>query len=519
MKKIMKKALRILSFLLVFVFAALTLNACGGGSVNTQTTEPTTIKASPGSTKVTLKLPYCQNDTLDPFKAKSILNQQISSLLYDSLFIVDSEYKPVGQIAKNAVLDGLTLTVTLVNGLKFSDGSEISADDVVYSFEKARDSLNYSARLSEIKSAAGSGSTVVFTLLSLNPYEVSNLIFPIVKSGTVPEKADKAKVDETPVGSGRYTLVDKNGSLGLKVNASRLGEFSAKIGNIDLVNVTDSSAMQYSLEIGEFNFMFDDLSSGSYRRINATTAEVTLNNMVYIAFNKSNTVLTNTLIRQAINMIINKDQIASSAFQGHAVKTTTPFNPEWGELKGLSLNTENLPKSASQALKDAGFGKINSSGTRYNNGRKMEFTLIVNKENAFKCAAADLIKDELRNSNISVTVSKLPEKEYADAVKRGKYDMYIGEMRLTPGMSLNPILKKGGSVSYGIDTSAAASAAYAQFLSGTIDLNRFIEIFNANLPFIPLCYRRGIAACSRSILTPLESSAEDVYFSIDTWTF
>jgi hypothetical protein len=44
-----------------------------------------------------------------------------------------------------------------------------------------------------------------------------------------------------------------------------------------------------------------------------------------------------------------------------------------------------------------------------------------------------LIKDELRNSNIAVTVSKLPEKEYTDAVKRGKYDMYIGEMRLTPG--------------------------------------------------------------------------------------
>lgn len=515
----MKKTLRIICFFLAIAFAALTLNSCGGNG-SAQTTEPsTTAKTPAGNSKISLKLPYCQNDTLDPFRAKSILNQQIATLLFDSLFTVDSEYKPVCQIAQKADLNSLELTVILKSGLKFSDGSAITAEDVVYSFEYAKDSANYAARLSDIKSAKGSGSTVVFTLSSLNPYEVSNLIFPIVKRGSVSAKIETAKLDETPVGSGRYTLVDNGGSLGLKVNAARLGGYSAKSGSVELINVTDFSAMQYSLEIGAFNFMFDDLSNGSYRRINATTAEVALNNMVYIAFNKSNIVLANTLVRQAINMTIDKDEIASNAFQGYAVKTDTPFNPSWSEVKGLSPDTQSLPKSATQALNDAGYDKINSSGIRYSNGKKMEFTLIVNRDNRFKCDAADIIKDELKNQSISVNVSKLAEKEFIDAVKRGKFDMYIGEMKLTPSMNLNPLLEKGGSVSYGINTSSAASEAYAQFLSETIELNKFIEIFNADLPFIPLCYRKGVAACSRSIRTPLESSAQDVYFSIGTWTF
>ncbi len=86
-------------------------------------------------------------------------------------------------------------------------------------------------------------------------------------------------------------------------------------------------------------------------------------------------------------------------------------------------------------------------------------------------------------------------------------------------MNLRPMLALNGAVSFGIDTMSLVSDAYTQFLSGSININEFMKVFNENLPFVPLCFRNGIAACSRSIITPLESSATDVYFSIDTWSF
>lgn len=517
----MKTAQRITALALIITLALLSLFGCDLDSTQDTTTTKEDVSNVVDSPQE-LKLPFSKNDTLDPYRAKSILNQQISSLMFDSLFTVDSNYNAKGVIAEKYGYNELDITVTIKKGIAFRDMTEITAQDIVYSFKQAKGSPNYSARLQEFSNAEAVGNyDVSFTLSNANPFAVSNLIFPIVKLGTVSGEIDGADIQQVPIGSGRYILKHDNEGFFMKANPSRLVSYYTKTETLRLVNITDNEAMPYSLEIGTINFMFDDLSEGIYRRMNASTVEVTLNNLVYIVFNKANYTLSDQNVRKAINKLIDREEIALSAFQGHAVSTQTPFNPNWSVVEGQSFDEQgaNEEKSAIEVLEDAGYKSINSTRIRYGGNGSLSFNLIVNKENEFKCVAAESIAQQLGNANISITVEKLAREDYEKAVKSGKYDIYLGEIRLTPSMNLRPMLALNGAVSFGIDTMSLVSDAYTQFLSGSININEFMKVFNENLPFVPLCFRNGIAACSRSIITPLESSATDVYFSIDTWSF
>ena len=169
--------------------------------------------------------------------------------------------------------------------------------DVIYSFELAKESDAYKARLKNFDSASAVGTNVLlFTLASPDPYAVACLDFPIVKTGTsaqdrkkaveeLPdEEAPKTTDQMLPVGSGRYVLQyeeNENDPVLVAFN-DRFRGFYPPMSLIRLVNVTDSTALFYSLEIGNISFAFDDLSGGKYTRVNATISEYPMNNLVYL---------------------------------------------------------------------------------------------------------------------------------------------------------------------------------------------------------------------------------------------
>ncbi|MDD6276398.1 MAG: ABC transporter substrate-binding protein, partial [Clostridia bacterium] len=85
-------------------------------------------------------LPYLRSDSLNPYEAEQLINQNLDLLLYDSLFTVDNSFKAIPQIAESYSADEKTITVILKSGVTFTDGSALTASDVVYSFKKAKKS-------------------------------------------------------------------------------------------------------------------------------------------------------------------------------------------------------------------------------------------------------------------------------------------------------------------------------------------------------------------------------------------
>ncbi len=505
-----KNIFRITALAVAFLFCAGCFSGCNNSNNDDTSSAATAVSLSSSEPKK-LKLPYSKAEPINPFKATSMVNRQLSALIYDCLFRVDSGFQAFPVIANDYSAEGLTITVNIKPDLAFSDGTALSADDIVYSFKQALQSPAFSSHLSNFGSVQKlSNTTLVFKLKNPDPFAVNCLDFSIIPNNNT---------DDSPVGSGRYIVNENNSEIILQVNSARLGGFSPKIEAISLVGIADSDSLNYSLQIGNINFVYMDLSHGSYQRINASTLEIGTNNLVYLVLNNASANLQNAVVRQAVNLLVDRESIASTSFQGHARATSTPFNPAWTSQYNFIFKPDT--KAAIELLENAGFNKFKSSGVRYSgSNNSLSFTLLVNSDNAFKTEAADLIVKQLWDAGIKVTVNKLAFDEYTSAVQAGKYDMYLGEIMLTPNMSLSSLLGSGGSVTFGIDTGAgAASAAYSSFTNLSLDLKDFVDAFNADIPFIPICYRNGIAAYSRDLTVPQECNSADVFCDIYGWTF
>ncbi len=162
-------AKRYIAFFLALILLASSFTACTQSNDTQQETTAETTTAKP-TDDTSFKLSYTQGDSLDPFEAKTQNNQILSDLVFESLFDLDENYEPVTNIATGyEFTDSKTLSVTIDPQIKFSDGSSLDSDDVVYSFNAAKDSPAYGNSLEYISAACASGNTVTFYLSHETP--------------------------------------------------------------------------------------------------------------------------------------------------------------------------------------------------------------------------------------------------------------------------------------------------------------------------------------------------------------
>lgn len=486
----MKKIISIFAVLLLLMSVC----SCGIDPTVIQDPEETTAENTLADGK--LRLAYSKSESLDPFKASSATNLQILGLMYDGLYKLDKAYEPVPVAAKSAIVSGNIVNVTLAETY-FSDGTAVTANDVAYSFKQAKSSPAYGEKLKNFVSVSISTSNMlVFTLEGPNPYALSCLTFPIVKNGAT---------GEAPTGSGRYVFRKNGEEIYLVVNSKRSG-FDPVIKTISLVPIRDSSSLESSLEIGNTGFYYDDLSDGSFSRINARTVDIGINNFVFLAFNSQSELFSNALLRQAVNAAIDRNSIAVTAFQGHARVAYSPFNPDWYAVKAKDLTVTKSETAAKELIEKSGL-KIDGK----------EISLLVNKDNPFKYEAGVFIRDTLVSLGFKVNFKAYEENYYTEALELGSYDMYIGEIRLTPDMNLTPLFD--GTVK-GVEGENNASATrYSQLLNGSCELMDFINTFNEDVPLVPLCYRNGAASYTNALGGEPCGCDADVFYDIELWSF
>ena len=474
------------------------------------TTEETTTAKAPIERKIALG--YYKDKSLNPFETDSPTNKNLMTLVYDPLFLASENYTVEPLIAISFTNNEKMLTVTLDSEAMFSDGSYITPYDVVYSFNKAKESVHYSGRLKNFSSASPGVESVTFSLITPDIYAQNCLVFPIVKDGTAEKKI--------PTGSGRYALVKKSGSYVLIANENSVRQEEMATASLSLVPITSDKGELYLLQTGDLTYFFDDLSDGEYTKIRANTARVNLNNMVYLGINYGTKALRNKSVKDAICHVLDKTALCDSAYSGIASPTDIPFNPSWQAAAGLTQSRyETSSLKAEELLEKAGYRfEYSTNKYRSKNFEFLEMTLIVNSESTPKVTCAEAIAKNLRAVGIDVTLRKLTYEEYTTALAQGDYDLYIGEVKLTPDMSLIPFFSENGNLNYGIDTESSTAKAYYDFISGKIDISTFIQVFSLDMPFIPLLFRDGIAYYSRELTYEDNINEYEPFRNIYSWS-
>lgn len=139
--------------------------------------------------------------TFNPFNSKDNISSTMSEIMYDGLLTTCPENgEPIPKLAKSFEINGLDYIIHLRHGAKWSDGKEITADDVVFTWQNiifdgfgntsTRDSLIIDEKLPTVKKI--DKYTVKFTLIKpfapfirmlSTPIAPKHIFEPAVKKG------------------------------------------------------------------------------------------------------------------------------------------------------------------------------------------------------------------------------------------------------------------------------------------------------------------------------------------------
>ncbi len=531
--------------------ALLLLSGCKG---NEEDNAPSSAPSSDAQNESLseLQLLYCANDTMNPYKTISKLNAELAYLLFDPLIKVDNSFEEVLVLAKSAVTEGNTCTVTLRDAV-FSDTTAVTSEDVIYSYNLAKASERFSHLFYEVERVeAVDAKTVVFVLKVHDPYFSKLLTFPILKAGSDQLK-NEDNVELVPIGCGKFVF--DNLEPALIPNTKHYSNIE-EITKINLVNAPDSESMQHYVEIGATDIYYAEMIDDTIIRMSGKKNEVNLNNLIYLGINHSYAPLKSAELRYAISSAISRKVIAERAFYSNALPATGFFHPDWAEVLGYqTIQSEANQKISVEYLAKIGYNRLNEDGYYENaKGKPLHLTLLVNSDSTTKLAAAKLISKQLEASGIKITVNALNKDAYFTALKAGHFQLYLGEIKLLPNMDISSLVLEGGSAAYGIaadvtqadkqavtessevestenkESSAEGTTAdfntetaYASVVKGFYQSkNSAVDVASAllaSMPVIPLIYRSSIVFYSNEIEDIISPSSCDIFLSIDKYKF
>lgn len=496
----MKKTFRIFALVLCVMLVLTSFSSCSDGLGELQ---PASLSIDNSSQ---LKLPVCNTDSLNPYLATTQYNLALSSLIFEGLVKVEEDFTATNVIAKSVSVVGNTVNVNMNSSYVFSDGSQIQASDVEYSFNMAKKSDNYSKQLENFDEISAAGNNVSFTLKNPDKYAVLCLDFPVVK-----EPADDD--DKSVVGSGKYKI---ESTRSLVMNERWHSKDLPKVRRIRLINMLDTASGPESVETGNISYYFQDMSNGSYVRKNVQVHETLMTNLVFLGMNSNNEHLQKAEVRQAISLLIPKETIVEESYLGYGEIADTPFFPGWKELDEIRLadKSEGLIE-ATELLSSAGYSRSDNDVL----AKIMRLRIIVNDDNPFKISAAENIASELKSVGIDAVVEELPFDSFVGRLQRGEYELYVGETKLSKNMSLSSFFSYGGGASYGIDTNSKIVSVYNDCLSGKVTLQRFVDYFDVAVPFAPICFRSGIEMYTNELNVEKFGTVTDRFENIYSWYY
>lgn len=332
----------------------------------------------------------------------------------------DSSYR--GDLAESWEVspDALTYTFRLKDGIRFQDGSDLSAEDVVFTYETVMENQgdNEDVDLTKLKGVkASDASTVVFTLKE--PY--SPFLDATAQLGIVPSDGyDSAAFDEAPIGTGPWKVVQYDAQQQLIVEANEdYFDGAPKIERVTFVDMDNEAAFsnaqsgQLDIVMVQPNYVseeiegmhIEELETMDVRNISLPCRpkqimEDSDGNEVEVG----NDVTADVNVRKALSIGIDRERIIENAFNGVG-RPAYGFtkNLEWGNAPG---SADGQTDAAKEILEEAGWVDGDGDGIREKDGVKCAFEVYTPSDEQDRYNLATAVAEEAKGIGISITVKQ-----------------------------------------------------------------------------------------------------------------
>ena len=449
-------------------------------------------------------LPYLSGQTLDPVTCADGIQQTVGALLYEGLFALDGSFAVQNVLCRDYTYDAAKRTYTffLHENVTFSDGSLLSAADVLSAYRRAAASDRYAARFANVASMYTANGALVITLTKENSAFPALLDIPVVKSGS--------EQNLVPLGTGPYLFLTDNEGACLARNGEWWRSAALPLERIALVPARDNSTASYLFSSYGTHLLVSDLTAtgadGSFGESDVFDAVGTA--MLYLGFNTRRAPLDSSTLRCAMSAAFDRAAIASTLLSGHARSAQLPIPP------CAALHPDDLSAPAiayAQAL----------SGERITDAHPVELTLLVNEEGSFKLSVAEHLCRQLSVGALTVTLRAVPWETYSAALRSGDFDLYLAETRLTADWDTAPLIGTGGALNYGGYTDAETDRLLAAFLADENEstAQAYFRQLAASAPIAPICFKSVSTLIPVGLAEGLTPTAQNPFYGFEGWTF
>lgn len=440
----MKK--RSLALLLTLALtASMVLSACGNKSDSSNesgtdetgtTTEAKTLSVVTGP----------EPDTIDPALNSSVDGGTLCNHAFEGLTRLDKDgatYVEGQAESWDISEDGLVYTFHLRDGLKWSDGSDLTANDFVYSWNRAINpdtAADYEYMFDvvdgydkkELNVVAEDEKTLVVTLASKTPYFLELCAFPAyfpVKQDIVDAAPDTWATDtSTYVGNGPYKLVEwKHDSYMLyEQNENYWDVENLGPKEIKFVLMEDSNSQLAAYESGEVLFVDDcpvaEIPAQKEKDDFYMEGQI---GTYYVSYNTQNEYLSDPLVRKALTLAVDRtyicEQIGQAGQQPAGAYVPTGLtdadaSKEFREVGGDYYDPtdyEGNVELAKKALEEAG----------YPNGEGLPTFNYLTNDSQGHVDIAEALQDMWSKIGVNITIDTQEWNTFLNTRKDGQYDI------------------------------------------------------------------------------------------------
>ncbi|MBR1822111.1 MAG: hypothetical protein IJ769_10875 [Clostridia bacterium] len=436
----------------------------------------------------------------------------VNQLVYESVVDFDENMKPIPMLADNWVHDGKTWTFNLRSGIQFHNGYELTAYDVVRSYQtltQAGSANPYYARLQMI---AGMEATDIYVLTvdaktnSLLTLYAMN--FPVMQYETL--------YDEMPRGTGPYWYIqyDEAGTVRLEANplwwkqqpavkSILLKRYDVAGDAIEAIRTNQIDMLSTKSPKASLSRRLSGLTSMDYPTL---TYEMLVPNL-----DEDSSIMADVNVRQAVMFAVDRSIIASNGYLDMAIQCEVPVVPTSWLYESQSAIYYYSPERALQLMHNAGWvdmtgnGKLNRRSGIMLEEPSIRIVTYNEGTNSMRENAANLIKEYLEAVGFNVRVSVLSQEDVRDAVRHHNYDLALIGVNLSEVPDISAILESGGDLNYNRYSNEAMDQLIQRARSAS-DEATLQKVYSdiqmtvvQRLPILGLLFRTGTVLSTRSI--------------------
>lgn len=382
----MKKLMKPLALLMAVVMV--TLTGCGGSGSDES-----------GSSIIIGQSSEVAN--LNPMIQPRTPDSNVQCLIFDYLVIPDENLNYVGDLAESWDIsdDGTVYTFHLQEGVKWHDGEDFNADDVVFTLTALASPEYTGGNEGRVMSIVGASEyqagtadsvegikkiddyTVEITLASPNAAFLSNMYVAMLPEHILGEEspADWGNDDfnRAPIGTGKYKFVEWE--AGQYISLERNDEYFGTMPSIEnvVVQFGADTTLVAALLNGEIDVLFN-LPATEIENVEAVDGVGVYNyemmSVYYIGLNQLDPDLSDLRVRQALAYALDKQTIVDTVY-GETATVANDIFPDnhWSHNPDVTVYEYN-PEKAMALLEEAGYTMNDSTGYYEKDGETLHLT-------------------------------------------------------------------------------------------------------------------------------------------------